>query len=269
MKKYQIKKEHTEIVRSYENLTKFIILRFESLELKIKDKIIRNFIAKSFSLLNSIYILIDHNQEREAMALYRLLVERYLYLEYLNKTESYQEFDDWSFIKASESRNGMRSNPEFNDSATKKFLKDTKEQVKNYQRLKEKNKWKEPNLEQLAKELNSKFLYNFGYDLGSSYIHPRAEEGLLDALRIVKNEIIEPFRLENTLKNSILISNSILMLGLHYSNFDWNGYLYKYCDIIYKYLRNEIELPNIRDFEKIITASLLVEIETTVKSHKK
>ncbi len=72
------------------------------------------------------------------MALYRLLIERYFYLEYLHKTNSYQTFKDWSFIKTFESRNKMRSNTEFNSPKTKEYLVDSKEQVKKYQALKKK-----------------------------------------------------------------------------------------------------------------------------------
>ncbi|WP_146746649.1 hypothetical protein [Sinomicrobium soli] len=115
----------------------------------------------------------------------------------------------------------------------------------------------EPKLEQLAKELNLGALYNFGYDVGSSYIHPRAEEGHLDALRIIRNQRSDTFKLDNILKNAILISNSILMFGLHNSNLNWGKYMNLYCSLIFKYLQNEIELPNIKDFEKVIMADLL------------
>ena len=204
--------ELLELVESYKRFTKFVILVFETDSLDTKNQILRNFISKSHSLLNSISILLNQEQEGEATALYRLLIERYFYLEYLNKTNSYQAFKDWSYIKTYESRNKMRSSSEFNSSKTKEFLVDKKEQVTKYQELKkQKNEWREPKLENFAKEMNLSFLYSLGYDLGSSFIHPRADEGFWDALRIVKNEKIPEFKRDNLLRNSLLMANSILI----------------------------------------------------------
>src|SRR5690606_5936527 len=139
------------IVDSYKRISQFFILIFENNHLDTKHQILRNFTAKTHSLLNSISILLSHNIEGEAMALYRLMIERYLYLEYLEQTNTYQEYKDLSYIKTFESRNKTRSNSNFNDKEILEFLKNSPEQTKKYQNLKrKKNVWKEPNLEKLA-----------------------------------------------------------------------------------------------------------------------
>lgn len=250
------------IVESYKRFTKFAISKFESERLDIKNQILRNFILKAHSLLNSICLLVKEEQEGEAMALYRLLIERYFYLEYLKETNSYQAFKDWSYIKTFESRNQMRSNPEFNSSEVKKYLSDTKDQDKVYQRLKnQKNLWQEPKLENFAKELNLSFLYSMGYDLGSSFIHPRADEGAIDGLRIMKNHRMMDFKKISILSNSILMANSILTLAANRSDINFNKYLNLYCNSITEYLSEKMELPDLRKIENVFYALTLSELE--------
>ncbi|HAO06714.1 hypothetical protein ACFO4P_15410 [Epilithonimonas pallida] len=70
-----------EIVDSYKKISKYIILRFVTLTFDTKETILRNFIAKASSLLNSISLLIKEDQTGEATAIYRLLIERYFYVE--------------------------------------------------------------------------------------------------------------------------------------------------------------------------------------------
>jgi hypothetical protein len=245
--------ELSELIESYKRLTKFVILTFDQSNLDTKNQILRNFIAKVHSLINSISILLKEEQEGEAMALYRLLIERYFYLEYLHKTDSYQAFKDWSFIKTFDVRNKMRSNSEFNNPKTKEYLVDSKEQVKKYQSLKnKKNKWIEPKMENFAKEINLSFLYSLGYDLGSSFIHPRADEGYWDALRIVKDERIVEFKKNNIITNSMLLANGILISATNRSDFEFGKHLNFYCNSIFEYLGEDKELPDLESIEKKI-----------------
>lgn len=151
--------ELTALTESFRRFTKFVILTFDQSNLDTKNQILRNFIAKAHSLIRSISLLLKEDQEGEAMALYRLLIERYFYLEYLHKTDSYQAFKDWSFIKTFESRNKMRSTSDFNSPKTQDYLVDSKVQAKKYQALKKKkNQWVEPKIENFAKEIDLSFL---------------------------------------------------------------------------------------------------------------
>lgn len=251
-----------DLIESYKRFSKFIIMLFDESKLDSKNQILRNFIAKAHSLINSISILLNAEQEGEAMALYRLLVERYFYLEYLHKTESYQAFKDWSYIKTFESRNKMRSNSEFYNSIDKELLTDSKKQVNKYQNLKKKeNKWVEPRIENFAKQIDLSLLYNFGYDIGSSHIHPRADEGYWDAIRIVKKEKIIDSRKNNILHSSMLLSIGILMNASNRSDFSFNKYLNYYCNTIFEYLDKNKELPNLKGIENLFILNTISELE--------
>lgn len=253
----KINSEYTEIVDSLERITKFIIIRFESIELTTKDSLVRNFIAKSYSFLKSINILLTAGQEGEAHALYRLLVERYLYLEYLIKSDSFIEFSEWSYIKTFEIRNKMRGTPGFNDSDLKKALKDKKEQVYKYQIYKERSTWKKPDLKTVAKQMKIDFIYNIAYEQGSSHVHPRAGEGLVDAVRIVTNKTVEPDKKNALIHQSILISISILKLGLYNTDNNWGKFMEYYINSIFEFLKNEQELPELTRLENMAMTSQL------------
>ena len=55
-------KEILELIESYKRLTKFVLLTFDQSRLNTKNQILRNFIAKSHSLINSISILLKEVQ---------------------------------------------------------------------------------------------------------------------------------------------------------------------------------------------------------------
>lgn len=258
MLEYKIKEEYNQIVKSFENVTKIAMLRIEVFEPTFKDVILRNFLAKSLSFLKSIHLLVTNHQYGEAMALYRLLIERYIYLEYLIKTDSFQEFSDWSYIKAYEIRNKMKSRSEFNDGKGSVLLNHTKEQTHKYQELKRINKWREPNLEKFSKELDLSILYSSGYDGASAHIHPRAEEGFNDALRIMKNEIGEPWRLDRIVNQSVLISNSIFMTALNYTSSKLLQPFYNYNMRLYDFLILENKLADLDYLEAQIIINLQV-----------
>lgn len=96
-----------------------------------------------------------------------------------------------------------------------------------------------------------------GYDLGSSFIHPRADEGFWDAKRIINKERMLDFKRENTLKNTILISNAILIFGANHSQVDFDKYLNYYCSTVFEYLNQKIDFPNLKAIENILFTSLL------------
>jgi hypothetical protein len=194
------------------------------------------------------------------MALYRLLIERYFYLIYLKNSNSYQEFSDWSFMKTYEARNKMRCKTEFMDKETRKILVDKIETTKKYQRLKDEIKsWKEPRIKDIAIESKQDFLYDFGYELASSFVHPRADEGYMDKHRIVKDEF-NTKRLEQILHNTTLIYCSVFYLGIKQSSFDFGQYIDSYYKTIIDYLSNQKNL-NIKNLEQLMMAEIIIKTE--------
>ncbi len=250
--------EYENIFNSIEKFTKGALHLFALKNLDIKEIIIRNFIAKSFSLLNSILLLQQSRQFGESTILYRTLVERFVYLKYIIDNKLYKEFDDWSYVKNFERRNNFRSYPEFNNDIKRDFLKDEKSQIERYERLKkEKTKWIEPDIEAYLKKIDLKYLYKLSYDLGSSYVHPRADEGHFDTMRLtgLKNEnewIYKPI-----LHNSILLNVAILQIGLLNVELFNEQSVVTYCEKILKHLSNEEHIQNLDTLTKTCTIGLI------------
>lgn len=251
--------EYENIFNSIENFTKGSLHLFALKNIEIKEIIIRNFIAKSFSLLNSIFLLQQSRQFGESAILYRTLVERFVYLKYIIENKLYVEFDDWSYIKDFEVRNNFRSYPEFFDENIKKsFLKDEKTQIDRYERLKkEKLKWIEPNIETYLKKIDLGFLYKLSYDLGSSYVHPRASEGHFDVMRLTELKNENEWIFKPILHNSILINVAILQVGLLNVELCNKLSVHNYCNKMFKYLSCEEQIQDLDKLTEICTIGLI------------
>lgn len=246
------------VINSLENVTKGILHSFVFENLTIKEIIIRNFIAKSFSLLNSVNLLQQTKQFGESAVLYRVLVERFLYLKYIADNNLYKEFDDWSFVKNFESRNNVRSFPEFNKNIEEGFLKDEKTEIVRYQKLKSsKNKWKEPNLENYSKQIDLGFLYKLSYDVGSSFVHPRSSEGQIDVNRLTGLQNNKEWTFIPILHNSILIHLVIIKTSFIALKFENNKMIYTYCDKLLNYISEEGKISNLDSLTKITIMGLI------------
>lgn len=152
----------------------------------------------------------------------------------------------------------MRSQTSFNNKEISEELKDNEFQITKYQELKNKQiNWKEPKIEDFAKEIDLKPLYSLGYDLGSSYIHPRADEGYWDALRIVKKENKPEVVTFSLLKNSVLMSYSVLALTTRNSKNYYGHFLQVYCDKVFKILNSTLQYESLKNNELMIYSELM------------
>lgn len=252
--------DYVKVFKSLDNVTKGILHSFALSELDIKRIIIRNFIAKSFSLLNSILILQQEKQYGESIILYRVLVERFIFLKYIVDSQSYKAFDDWSFIKDFERRNNVRSYPEFNDNIKKGFLKDDKIQIDRYQRLKKTTTyWIEPDLESYLKNVDLGFLYKLSYDFGSSFVHPRASEGHFDVMRLTGLRNDDEWIYKPILHNGILLHTVIIKTGLLDINSDNYLMIYAFCDKLLDFISGEVQNVDFDALSKVSIMGLIKE----------
>ncbi len=251
--------DNNEIVDSIGSIVKMVLLKYEVHERDKKEDVIFSFISKSYSLLNAIKILLKEGQYGESVVLYRVLIERYLYLHYLESENMFERFDDWSFVKSYNTRNKARSFPQFNKSIPKEFLQNGTGEVARYKSLEGCDiGWLEPKLEKYARKIDLGFLYSLGYDIGSSYVHPRALEGWEDAKRIVKGEDLEEWRKSSLLNNALAISSGIISVGISASSFDWGAQLLKINNVICMYLNKEITKEEVENHKMIILSELMV-----------
>jgi hypothetical protein len=98
-------------------------------------------------------------------------------------------------------------------------------------------RWRRPRAEQVAKDLDMRFLYRFGYDFGSAHVHPMANDGLQDFHTITHLEPAPVFPDQRTvLSNTLLIMTLIIQQGLNASTPTWRALLYDTVDDLRRFL---------------------------------
>lgn len=122
-------------------------------ELSTKDTILRNFLSKSISQLRTINILNTKGQLSDCFIIYRSMVDRLGHLYYLQRTQSFQDFEEWSFLRQIDKNNSSLSDTNFKDTLPKELFTPSQEEKERYKRLKQiGSKWNRPNIEEEFKK---------------------------------------------------------------------------------------------------------------------
>ena len=193
-----------------------------------RDIIIRNFIARGMVCTQSILKLWLVNDEQGAWILHRTLMDRLFHLHELIKQDSFSQFEDFSFVKNYESREKLLRDPDM----MKKIPISLKELQKagkaRYQDIKSKGRlWSRPKAENVAKEMNMLFLYNLGYDYGSTHIHPMAQDGENDYESLISPKKNAPTD-DTVLRNSLIIQTMLIQEGMNGTTFQWRRKVYDF-----------------------------------------
>ncbi len=220
------------IIDRMEIISKWLLLRLaERAEFK-RDIYLRNAIAKNLSLLRSIEKLHSEKQFNQAWILFRSLLDRLVYLYYLNDNNLYEAFDDWTFIKVYEQRNNAKADERFKETLADPLFKSTPEESQRYALLKKQNVgWFKPNPKDVLKSRGMDFLYKFGYDYASMHTHPMSSDGDLEFHQITG---LEPnphsgFTFDELYSNTLLVGTLI-----HQEIFD--GLSFKFMKLCYSFL---------------------------------
>lgn len=203
-----------------------------------KNIIIRNFIARSAMTLKSVFSLWDNGDFQNAWVVHRALLDRMFHLHSLGVNDDFCAFDGWSFFEQYKSQNRLKSDEFFKDQAVGwvyQINDEKKSRIKELER--NKPKWRRPKAEDVAKDMGMEFLYKYGYDYGSTHVHPMANDGEQDFYTITKIEHSPKFPSQITvISNTILASTMILQDSLNHSSFRWRKILWDFIDDIRKLL---------------------------------
>ncbi len=223
-----------------------VLFEFRADISSVKDKILCNFLAKSISQLDTIQMLSYNRKTSDGYMLYRGMIDRLGHLFYLQRTETFQQFDDWSFIQKYEFNNSVLSDPNFNTIIEASKFKPTITDTKKYQTLKLiKNIWSRPkNIEDEFKKRELGFLYKYGYDHASGFVHPLSNDGEIEGIKLleVANEIAiqhDDYWLNILLQNSCLISSMTIQECLNQSSFKWHTLVYDFINSFRQAMNNE------------------------------
>ena len=203
-----------------------------------KDIIIRNFIARTDMMVRGIMQLWGISDFQDCWILYRCLLDRLFHLYSIGENEQFDVFDDWSFIKQYEAQNRIRSDPSIENALDSELLTQTKEQKERYSSLcKDRPNWHRPKVKDVAKQMSCEIMYKYGYDYGSTHVHPMANDGQQDFFSITGLEPSPVFPQQlSVLSNSILTGTMIVQEGLKHSSFRWRVIVYDFLEQLINYL---------------------------------
>ncbi len=240
------KKEYLPI-EAYEEAIKILgvfstmlLFGFAGQTAETKDKIIRNFIARSVVTLGGILELWKIGAYADCWVLHRCIVDRLFHLKSLVKNKAFEAFDEWSFKRQYEYMNKVKSDREFRNTVGPGFFKDMERQKARYAKIsKQKIDWGRPDAETVAKDAGLDFFYKYGYDHASTYVHPMANDGEQEFHRLTK--LAEPRECGDTrlvISNSCLAVAVLIQEGLNISNFSWRKMVFDFLSDYLEFLKS-------------------------------
>ena len=224
--------QYTKAVDALHALTGMLLLEFarHSETEVIRDQIARNFIARSDVLVRGIFKLWDIPDYSACWTLHRTLLDRLFHLHDLNKKNQFDAFKDWSFKMQYEAAEHLRSDPALKGQVNGLIEEPTPERKARYHRLvKNPPSWRRPKAADAARDMDLTFLYRFGYDHASRYVHPMADDGQEDFYNITGLKPRPDFgesAAKVVLSNSILIATMIDQEALNASSLLWMAVVY-------------------------------------------
>ena len=244
--------EYRRAAETLARLTGFLLFEFARHPLSKKDLILRNMAARTITMVRGIVTLWDVEDFQDCWILHRCLVDRYFHVVALGKDNSYEAFDDWSYVKQFEAQHRIISDPRCEDIPDTVFFKPTVDQKARYAELKKNPpKWHRPKVEEVAKQSGLDFLYSYSYDYSSCFVHPMADDGHEDFHNITKLQPRPEFPSYITvLHNTILIGCLLIIEVLNQSNFQWRAIVYNFYDKLLKNIENGT-VDYFYDFAKI------------------
>ncbi len=164
--------------------------------------------------------------------MHRCLLDRLFHLSHLQEHNQFEAFETWSFLEQYNALNRVRSDPEFSGARESKMFALTPESKERAKTLSENPPvWQRPKAEDVAKKLNMRFLYRFGYDFSSMHVHPMANDGQEDFFTITKLEPAPAFPDQRSvISNTLLVGTMIVQEGLNASTLSWRRVVYDFLD---------------------------------------
>lgn len=204
----------------------------------LKEKLSLVLLARTVRQLQAIDALVQSTFVSDGWILYRSLLERYLLFRHLCKTGEFGVFDDWCFKERYEHLNKIKSIREFKGKPEMRDRRFREKDTTRYQRARDDQhvkQWRRPDMENIARELEMKFLYDAGYDWASGYVHPTSQDGSEDYWILMGRECDEISD-----ESEVLLRNAPLITVLHLQHFmnepeyHWRRVLYDVIDAFAK-----------------------------------
>lgn len=207
----------------------------------IRNEIARNFIARADMTVRSVFQLWEACDYTNCWILHRGLIDRLFHIDDIFQNDSFQAFDDWSFKQLYDAAERLRSDPFIAWHADGLLQRATEKQKNRHRRLVANPPiWRRPKAKDVAKRMDLGFLYSYGYDYASRFVHPMANDGEDDFRAIMKMER-QAGPTEGgivVLSNSVLVATMIFQDALNSSSLSWMAVAFDAIDGIRGFLRD-------------------------------
>lgn len=221
-KKYHSVEAYKKASESLHAVSGLLLFEFARHNCSKKDLILRNFIARAAKSLQSIQALWELEDYQNAWVIHRTMLDRLFHLHSIGAENAFEEFDDWSFFEQIRSQNRLKSDPVFKNEAvgwSYELSPDQKARIKTLE--KNKPSWRRPKAKSVAKKMDMHFLYKYGYDFASKFVHPMSDDGYQDFISITRSTNEKFPSHIAVLSNSVLAATMIVQEALNLSSFKW------------------------------------------------
>ncbi len=204
-----------------------------------RDRVVRNFIARSAMTLKAMAALSDLNDPTDGWILFSCLLDRLFHLHALAQDDSFEAFEDWSFKKGYEYSLRVRSDPFARGKIDPSMWTFFRGKEQRYREVAcKKVTWRRPHPETAAKQMGLDFLYDYGYDYASAVVHPIAFDGCVDFLVLTKIDDGSGGLERDSLflHNSCVVATMIIQECLNASNLTWRGAAFNFLDSFREFL---------------------------------
>lgn len=214
-----------------------VLLSFAKHGQGLREAVARNFVARGMSCTQSIFAVWKAGSEQDAWILHRSLLERLLHLHHLGETDTFSDFEEYSFLSMYEARHQLLSDPDMKGKLPPSLKDLQKSNKARYDEIAAKqSRWHRPRPEDVAKKMNLGFLYRFGYDYASTHVHPMAGDGEADFTTLISAPRALTLPDATVVRNSILIQSMLVQEALNVSRMRWRAIVYDFLDQIRNFL---------------------------------
>ena len=215
-----------------------VLVSFAKYGQGLRETIARNFVARGMTCTQGIFSMWKGGSDQDAWILHRALLERLLLLHHLSETDTYLGFEEYSFVAMYKARQQLLSDPDMKDKLPSTLKELQKANATRYEKIvAQQSHWQRPRPEDVARKMGLGFLYRFGYDYASTHVHPMAEDGDTDFIRLTSSHCTSNPLDETVILNSILVQTLLVQEALNVSRMRRRAIVYDFLEEVRMFLK--------------------------------
>lgn len=207
----------------------------------IREGILGNLVARAQRVLDGVFALWALRDYQDCLVLFRCLLERYFLLVDLWENDSFELFEEWSFLEQFKAVQRVLGDESVDTGREDLFVPPTPEQKRRATQLfRHPPQWRRPKAEDVAKRQGLWFLYTYGYDQASAHVHPMASDGMEDFYLLTGLIPAPAFPDQSSvLRNTLLLDTMIVQDAMNASRMRWMQVVWDALDDVRKFMADD------------------------------